>query len=257
VTTPHHGIHIDETGPEGAPVVVLIHGSLDRSAGMARLARQLHGRFRVVRYDRRGYARSYPHDGPFSVDDQVGDLELVLNGRRAVLVGHSYGGNVALAASVRMPGQITAVSVYETPLSWMPWWPGNSAGGASVAASPGDAAETFMKRLIGANAWDALPDRTREDRRREGTALQGELSDLRARAPWEENRISVPVLCGYGSEGAKHHREGMTWLASHLPHARLVCLEGAGHGAPNSHATEFAAELVLPQFDTTDGISTS
>ena len=70
------------------------------------------------------------------VADQVEDLKVLLDGRRAVLVGHSYGGNVALAASVALVGQVPAVSVFETPLSWMPWWPGTTAGGASVAASP-------------------------------------------------------------------------------------------------------------------------
>lgn len=257
MTPPANGIHVDETGPVDAPVVVLIHGSLDRSAGMARVARQLHHRFRVVRYDRRGYARSFPHPGPFSVADQVSDLEAILDGRRAVLVGHSYGGNVALAAGSMLPGQVIAVSVYETPLSWMPWWPGTTAGGASVAASPGDAAETFMKRLIGSSAWDALPERTREERRREGTALQGELSALREGAPWDVDRITVPVICGYGSAGSSHHREGMTWLAGELPDGRAVCVDGAGHGAPNSHAEEFVRLMVTPQLDTTDGISTS
>jgi len=224
---------------------------------MARLARQLHHRFRVVRYDRRGYARSYPHRGPFTVADQVEDLKVLLDGRRAVLVGHSYGGNVALAASVALVGQVPAVSVFETPLSWMPWWPGTTAGGASVAASPEDAAETFMKRLIGSDAWDALPERTRHERRREGQALQGELSALRDGPPWSAGDITVPVLCGHGSLGSPHHREGMTWLSTEIAKGELVCIDGAGHGAPNSHAEEFARRLVLPHFETTDGISTA
>ena len=254
---PVNRIHVDESGPADAPVVVLIHGSLDRSAGMARLARQLQGRFRVVRYDRRGYARSYPHDGPFGVADQVSDLELVLAGRSAVLFGHSYGGNVALAASVALAGQVRAVSIYETPLSWLPWWPGTTAGGASVSATAEDAAETFMKRLIGPDAWEALPARTKNERRREGPALQGELGALRGGAPWKPMDVRVPVTCAHGSKGSPHHREGMTWLSGQISGARLVCIEGAGHGAPNSHAAEFVRLLVLPQFDTTDGISTS
>ena len=257
MTPPGHRIHSDETGPADAPLVVLIHGSLDRSAGMARLARQLHHRFRVLRYDRRGYARSFPHPGPFTVADQVRDLERLLDGRAAVLVGHSYGGNVALAASIHLDGQVSSVSVFETPLSWMSWWPGTTAGGASVAASPEDAAETFMKRLIGTEAWDALPERTREERRREGTALQGELSALREGAPWSPENVTVPVMCGYGSRGSPHHREGMTWLSAEIAKGELVCIEGAGHGAPNSHAEEFARRLVMPHFDTTDGISTA
>ena len=38
--------------------IVLVHGSLDRSAGMTKLSRRLEDGFRVARYDRRGYGRS-------------------------------------------------------------------------------------------------------------------------------------------------------------------------------------------------------
>lgn len=93
-----------ETGPDDGPVVVLVHGSMDRSTGMLALARQLDHQWRVVRYDRRGYARS-SHDGPFDVADQVADLWRIVGDRRVVLFGHSYGGNVALAASVERPEQ--------------------------------------------------------------------------------------------------------------------------------------------------------
>jgi len=39
----------------------------------------------VLRYDRRGYGRSTPHDGPFGMDEQVADLVALLDDRRAVL----------------------------------------------------------------------------------------------------------------------------------------------------------------------------
>ena len=52
----------------------------------------------------------------------------LLDGRRALVFGHSYGGNVALAAAARHPELVVAVAVYETPLSWLDWWPGTTAG---------------------------------------------------------------------------------------------------------------------------------
>jgi pimeloyl-ACP methyl ester carboxylesterase len=91
----------EEAGPDDAPLVVLIHGSMDRSAGLLKLSRRLDGAHRVLRYDRRGYGRSTPHPGPFGMADQVADLVALLDGRPAVLFGHSYGGNVALALAAR------------------------------------------------------------------------------------------------------------------------------------------------------------
>lgn len=235
-----------ESGPESELLVVLIHGSLDRSGGMALLARHIQGSHRVLRYDRRGYGRSWPHPGPFTVEEQVDDLVSLIGDRRTVLVGHSFGGNIALAASVRLHNQVVGVSTYETPLSWMDWWPGTTAGAMAVASSESDAAQNFMVRLIGKKRWEELPERTRQERRREGAALVGELTALRMKAPWSVGDISCPVLCGYGSNGAKHHAEGARWLATYLKNARLIELNDASHSAPMTHSLQFVTELVHP-----------
>lgn len=244
--TPSTLIHAEESGPVGAPLVVLVHGSLDRSAGMARVARVLQSRFRVLRYDRRGYGRSVAHPGPFGVADHVDDLQVLLDGRSAVLVGHSYGGNVALAASVRLGPAVTGVGVYETPMSWLSWWPGTTAGAAAAASSPEDAAEAFMRRLIGDEGWNSLPERTRAARRLEGTALRAELTALRESAPWNTDDVNVRVVCAHGSRGSAHHARGMEWLSASLARAELQVIEGAGHGAPNSHPAEFVQQVVMP-----------
>jgi pimeloyl-ACP methyl ester carboxylesterase len=242
----------DEAGPAGAPLVVLIHGSMDRSSGMLKLSRVLDGRYRVCRYDRRGYGRSIPpngsHPGPFTMDRQVADLVALMAGRPAVLVGHSYGGNVALAAAERHPHLVRAVAVYETPTSWLPWWPGTTPGSAaaSTPGSPEEAAERFMRRMIGDARWEGLPERTRSTRRREGAALVGELTDLRDHAPWSPGRIRVPVLVGVGDSAAGHHAQAMHWMADVIPGARLVVLADCRHDAPLSHPALFAAALVEP-----------
>ena len=231
------------TGAPGEAHVVLIHGSLDRSAGLLRLSRRLDDTFRVTRYDRRGYGRSNPHPGPFGIEEQVADLDAVITGAAAggtplVLVGHSYGGNVALAFVDRNPGRVAAVVTYESPLSWEPWWPADSAGGDAMAwsADPEEAAERFMRRLIGDDRWDRLPPSTRAARRSEGRAMVGELADLRLRPPWRTDRVAVPVLVMRGEHGHAHHRRGTDALVARLPDARIHTVPGARHFGPNTHA---------------------
>ena len=253
---PSDRIHVVESGPRTDTVVVLVHGSLDRAAGMARMARLLQGHVRVVRYDRRGYGHSRPHPGPHTVGDQVDDLESVLSGRRAVIFGHSFGGHVAIAGSIRLGGQILGVSVYETPLSWVEWWPGNSAGAITQQVSPEDAAEAFMRRLVGNKMWESLPERTREERRSEGAALQAELGALRSGAPWETDDIQTPLIAGHGTKAMPHHIRAMQVLSSEAANANLVVLDGAGHGAPNSHPAMCVDLLVRPHLERA-GISTS
>lgn len=206
-----------ESGDASHRLIVLIHGAMDRSASMLKLSRRLDERYRVLRYDRRGYGHSVRHSGPFDVASQVADLVGLLAGRRAVLVGHSFGGNVALAAAATHGDLVDGVVVYESPLPWEPFWPppmaGVSArgrGGSSASNSAdttGDAAEGFMRRLIGDERWLALPERTRLSRRSEGLALVSELRDLREHRPWIAADIRVPVMVGVGSRAAERYQK--------------------------------------------------
>jgi pimeloyl-ACP methyl ester carboxylesterase len=239
------------SGVEGGPHLVLIHGSLDRSAGLLKLSRRLDRAFRVTRFDRRGYGRSVPHDGPFGIDHQVDDVAAVVAaapgaGQPLVLVGHSYGGNVALAFADRHPGRVAAIVTYESPLSWEPWWPRDSAGGDAVAwqGDTEEAAERFMRSLIGDERWDRLPPATRRARRREGAAMIAELVDLRRAAPWTADRVGAPVLVLRGEHGRDHHRRGAEVLADLLPDAELGIVDAARHFGPNTHP-DAVAELIV------------
>ncbi|HRD99882.1 MAG TPA: alpha/beta hydrolase [Ilumatobacteraceae bacterium] len=248
-TAPQIGqIWADEAGPEDAPLIALVHGSMDRSTGLLRLSRRLDDRWRVLRYDRRGYGRSLPHDGPYSMDHQVADLVALLAGRPAVILGHSYGGNVALATAARHPELVAALALYETPLSWEPWWPGATVGSTALAApgGPPEAAERFMRSFIGDDAWEALPDKTRVTRRREGIAMVCELGDVRDTPPWHESAIACPVVLGYGANGAAHHAAGMRHLCELLTGTTLVEVPDADHRAPHDRPTAIAEMLVDP-----------
>jgi pimeloyl-ACP methyl ester carboxylesterase len=234
---------------------------MDRSTGMLKLSRQLDRDHRVLRYDRRGYGRSTPdrsghegdlgHPGPFSMQHQMADLVRLLDGRSAVLVGHSYGGNVALSLAAHHPHLVRGVAVYETPLSWEPWWPGNTAGAVAVAGDDGPeaAAERFMRRMIGDARWEALPERTRATRRHEGAAMVGELADLRSNEPWTAQGIGVPLITGYGGRGSAHHQRAMRELATRVRGARSVELPECRHDAPLSHPSLFAERIVYPLLD--------
>lgn len=248
---PPNRIWSTTTGVPDAGHVVLVHGSLDRSAGLVKLSRRLVDRFRVTRFDRRGYGRSRPHDGPFDMKRQVRDLvEVVRSAPESappvLIVGHSYGGNVALATADRHPDLVAGVVTFESPLSWLPWWPGTGAGGNAMAwrHDPEEAAERFMRRLIGDERWERLPPSSRAARRAEGQAMIGELTDLRQRAPWAAERISAPVLALHGEHGQEHHRVGTETLVEILPNASLRTVSDARHFGPNTHPDDVAAIVI-------------
>lgn len=235
---------VDRPAPDpAAPVVVLVHGTMDRAASFGRVAARL-ADLRVVMYDRRGYGKSLePGVAPATVDGHVDDLIDVITttgDRPVIAVGHSLGGNLVLAAAHRRPGLIASAVVYEAPLSWTPEWPEGTAGGLAAAAdSPDAAAEAFMRRMLGDERWERLPAATRDARRAEGGALVAELRSLRERAPYDPAAIAIPVVAARGRDSAAHHRFSTEWLAARLPRAEVAVLEGAGHGGHASHPEGF------------------
>ncbi len=107
------GLHVVEhrgatTG--ATPTVVLVHGSLDRGSSFARTVRRL-GDLHVVTYDRRGYHHSRAMPLAPSLDRHIADLVALVGPGPAVVVGHSYGGDVALGAAMAAPDAIGAVGV--------------------------------------------------------------------------------------------------------------------------------------------------
>jgi pimeloyl-ACP methyl ester carboxylesterase len=233
----------EQPGPPGATRVVLIHGSLDRSTAFVRTARELND-LTVLRYDRRGYGRSLEVGASPSFDAQVDDLASVVGATPALVVGHSLGGVVALSFAARHPALVPAVVAYEAPMPWLEWWPSNTAGGVAMAedGDHGEAAERFMRRIVGEDRWEALPERTKEQRRAEGPALVSELRSLRPPnpAPYDPSQLRMPVVAGHGSVSRPHHQQSARMLADAVPFGELVVIDGADHGGHLTHPTAFA-----------------
>lgn len=233
------------------PMIVLIHGSMDRQAAFARMARLLSTSHQVLTFDRRGYGKSVQQRGTFSVDEQMSDLSEILDqfaaNQKVILVGHSFGGVVALSYAQRFPDAISGLVVYESPMSWESWWPKDSGGSAAVAVAddPELAAETFMRRFIGHRRWESLPDSTKIQRRSEGEALVGELSDIRRNKPWDIQLVRGPLMAGYGSL-SKPHLQASAELLGNLPDCRSIKIEGAHHNAHSGSPDDFVELLVQP-----------
>ena len=105
-----------ELAGEG-PAVVLVHEGVCDMRMWDELFGVLADEFTVLRYDLRGYGESTLPPGPFS---QNGDLLALLDHvgiERAVLVGVSYGGRVALDTAFVAPERISGLVLAASGLS--------------------------------------------------------------------------------------------------------------------------------------------
>lgn len=219
---------------------------MDRSSSFARAARRLPD-LRVITYDRRGYGRSASLGPASGLSAHVDDLGAIIDGTPATVIGHSFGGDVALAFASVHPELTTAVAAFEPPMPWLSWWP---PGGASrdIQArgvdDPEEVAEQFFRLVAGDEAWDALPERTKADRRREGPAVLSDMAALTTGPPpFGVDTLAglpMPVHLGTGECSKPHQREGTARLAREIG-APLTVIAGARHGAHRSHPVDFAA----------------
>ena len=225
---------------------------MDRASSFAKVQRRLAADHDVLTFDRAGYGSRVDAPLPSGRGRVAGDVDDLLAhlgdgvDDPVVVVGHSYGGHVALAAAVRRPDLVAAVGAFETPLAWMPWWPPDTSGGVAVRAaesgSTADAAEAFMRSIVGDDVWGRLPASTRAARLAEGPALLADMADIRTPPPpYDPAAVAVPVVVGRGSASKGQHRMGTDALLELLPHAELHVVEGAGHGAHANHPDGFAA----------------
>ncbi len=105
------GTLVGRVGGAG-PQVVLLHGGPSLPFDyLAPLADELAAGFTVAWYQQRSLSPSV-QTGPFSVAQHIADLTAVLDAlgwERAWLVGHSWGGHLAVAAAAAVPDRVHGV----------------------------------------------------------------------------------------------------------------------------------------------------
>lgn len=99
----------------GAPVL-LIHGSGIAASFLPVMDHPALKGFEVIRYHRRGFAGSSGVEHPFTMGDQAADAAALLdqlNISGAHIVGHSYGGAVALQLALDRPELVASLALLE------------------------------------------------------------------------------------------------------------------------------------------------
>jgi lipase len=94
-------LSLHEWGEPGGPRVVCLHGVTSHGPHFANLAQALPG-FHVLAPDLLGHGSS-PYEPPWDIGTQIDAIAARLGARPAVLVGHSYGGRLALEIAARAP----------------------------------------------------------------------------------------------------------------------------------------------------------
>jgi pimeloyl-ACP methyl ester carboxylesterase len=234
-----------EVSGRGEPAV-FIHGAFIADTFRPLLAEpSLAGRYRLILYHRRGYAGSSRASEPVSVAGQAADCRALLRHlgvERAHVVGHSYGGIVALQLALDTPSVVHSLAVLEPGLMV-----GTSAQGYRESLARGveryreAGAEVVVDEFLQARwpGYRATLDRVLPGAFDQAVAdaetwfereASGQLGWRFGEA--EARRISQPTLSVLGGESdALWSRFGETQrlLLAWLPHAEGFVLPGTTH----------------------------
>jgi len=237
--------------------VLLLHSSASAGAQWRSLTETLQARCRILAPDLYGYGETdpWPGRGPLRLAEEAALADAVLAQSRGPihLVGHSYGGAVALRFALQQAERLRSLTLIE-PVAFhlLRGAPADAADRrlflavAAVAAVVSEATATgdyrggmarFVNYWNGAGAWSRTKPELQAAlaRRTPKVALDfwATMTESTPRAAYR--RIAVPTLVLRGAESPLPTRRIAELIADALPNARLQTIDGAGHMLPLTH----------------------
>ena len=242
----------DDVG-SGSAIVLLHAGIADRTMWAEHLRPLADAAYRVVAMDLPGFGDAPPAHEDAAWLDVVQTMD-ALSIERAVLVGNSYGGAVALRVAVVAPDRVAAMALVSAP-------PPDLEPSAELQAA-WEAEESALERrdieaAVGAvlDAWlladapAALRDRVAAMQRRafEVQAAAGEATEVQDPLdahPEALTRLRIPALAAAGELDMPDFRVGAEALSQQLQRARHVLIARARHLAPLEQPEAFRQLLL-------------
>jgi len=230
---------------KGEPLLLIMGLGSDLTIGWMFQIPEFSKKYQVIPFDNRGVGRTDAPDVPYSVkmmaDDTVGLMD-VLGIDKAHVLGMSMGGYIAQEIAIKYPGRTkslilattAAAGTYPLNVHIISTW--------AAARTEGIRRETFVRFLLPRLFTDkffekpemvkmAIDAFSANANAQPAYALARQVTaciehDARARL----KRITTPTLVLVGKEDNLLPVKLSEELAANIPKAKLVVLEGGGHG---------------------------
>ncbi|MEM7425389.1 MAG: alpha/beta hydrolase [Pseudomonadota bacterium] len=246
-------LHYSERG-EGTPVIAL-HSSASTGAQWNNLADHLHGVHRLIMPDLPGYGKTcaWPGQGPANVENEARLIANIIKScnEPVHLVGHSWGGAVALKLAMALPEWTKSLTLIEPAVFHLLRDADSDAdrrlhdtivamAGSVAAAAACGADEEGMAQFIdfwnGDGAWARTSPRVRTMLRSQiGQVINNFAAGFNETWALEEaGRIACPVMALMGMQSVPLAQRVVEMLAETIPDTRLHMIPDAGHMLPLS-----------------------
>lgn len=248
------GLHV--WGAPDAPPIVLLHPTLAYGGAWKGLAETLSDRYRLVAPDMVGHGRGPAGDPDRDFHDQATEhVAGLLPEAPCHLVGHSFGGTVALRLAIEQAPRVLSLTLYEPVLfAAAPDGPEKRENAETLAhvtdlaaaGDPAGAARAFLEVWGAGEDFDALPPAQAERMARQMwiiAAQRGALHEDTAKLLPRLPDVACRVLLMRGALSPGVTGKILDGLQDGLPKSRRSVIHGAGHMGPITHPGLVAAEL--------------
>jgi pimeloyl-ACP methyl ester carboxylesterase len=235
-----HNLHIEQTGPQDGPEVVLLHHGLGSiQAWQEQIPALSEAGFHVVAYDRWGYGGS---DSRLALDlptftTDISDLHRLLELlgiRQAALVGHSDGGTIALYFTARYPELVSCLVMVSAHI----YFEQKMEPGILQIRQAFELDEHFRRgmQLAHGEKYEAVM-RNWFDGWHRSESLSWDIRPILG-------RISCPVLVVQGEDDEHATPQHAKDITAGIPGAELWLIKGARHMLPKENSSLFNPRLL-------------
>jgi 3-oxoadipate enol-lactonase len=241
----------DVTG--SGPAVVFLHGAFMDRRSWNRQLEPFSRKFQVVRYDIRPFGESSRPEKPYTVPDDLLRLLDHLKIDRAHLVGHSFGGAVALDFTLLYADRVASLILAAAAPGGYQLPPDEQKLQVPIFAAAKQGDDAVVKAWLEHPMWTVA--RSRPDVLKELDA-----STRRNLAPFKMtfppyapvtppavqrlDLVKAPTLVIYGDRDMPGIRQASELMAKQIPGAALHVVPGADHALPIGWADQFNAAVM-------------
>jgi pimeloyl-ACP methyl ester carboxylesterase len=240
---------------------VLVHSAPGTAGQWRTLAEVLKDTYRLLAVNLHGIGETQPWPGPghMDIDDDAGLVRAVgtASGAPFHLVGHSYGGAVAIRVALSSPSRLQSLTLIEPMVYPLLRWVGEddlytetvSVVEPFLVGSMRDGAEAAWRqgtdRYHGAGAWAALPDFTRAALLARTPVVVERCHAMLSNPtrPDDCRHLAVKTLVLCGARTGEPERRLADIVAGLVPGCSFGLVEGAGHMSPLTHPAAVAAMI--------------